>query len=118
MTTTASSTAAIDGFLAAVRGNHGTSNIWAEDAVLDVVVPNWRMAVRGGAAIERQLQAWFRDAATFEELRRHLIASGEVVEFTVTWGEGGVPHAARQVHILELDAHGRISRDDMWCGGR
>jgi hypothetical protein len=49
---------------------------------------------------------------------RHPIATGEVVELSVTWVQRGVPHAARQVHVLQLDGDGRISRDDMWCGGR
>jgi len=111
-------TSAIDQFLAAVRGEHGGPNVWAEGAVLDAVVPGWRFSVHGAEGIRRQLSAWFRDPGTLEELRRHPIATGEVVELTVTWVERGVPHAARQVHVLQLDGDGRISRDDMWCGGR
>jgi hypothetical protein len=118
MTTTTTSTTAVDGFLAAVCGSHGSPSVWAQDAVLDAVVPNWRMAVRGGSSVERQFQAWFRDAGALEEVRRHPIAGGKVVEFTVTWVEGGVPHAARQVHVLELDAVGHITHSAMWCGGR
>jgi hypothetical protein len=111
-------TTTIDGFLSAIRGEHSVPGVWADDAVLDAVVPNWRMAIRGAAAVERQLRSWFRDPGTFEELRRHPIEGGEVVEFTVTWVENGVPHAARQVHVLEFDRDGRIARDGMWCGGR
>jgi hypothetical protein len=81
-------------------------------------VPNWRLSVRGGDDIRQQLRAWYADPGTFEELRRHPIATGEVVEFTVTWVEDGVPHAARQLHLLELDGDGRIAHDHMWCGGR
>ncbi|HLI74563.1 MAG TPA: hypothetical protein VKU86_11845 [Acidimicrobiales bacterium] len=117
-TGTTDATTAIHGFLAAVRGEHGTSLVWADDAVLDAVVPNWRMTVRGGRSIEGQFRTWFCDPGTLEELRRHPIPGGEVIEFTVTWLEDGVPHAARQAHILELDAAGRIARDRMWCGGR
>ncbi|HXW31596.1 MAG TPA: hypothetical protein VEJ21_00790 [Acidimicrobiales bacterium] len=109
---------AIDGFLAAVRGEHDSPDVWAKNAVLDAVVPNWRMSVQGGPSIQRQLQGWYSHPGTLEEVRRHSISGGEVVEFTVTWVEGGVPHAARQVHVLELDAGGRIAHDAMWCGGR
>jgi hypothetical protein len=116
--TTTTTTSAIDGFLATVRGEHDGPSVWAEGAVLDAVVPGWRLCVRGDDGIRRQLRAWFRDPGAFEELRRHPIAGGEVVELTVTWVEDGVPHAARQVHVLELDHDGRIARDDMWCGGR
>ena len=115
---TTNATPAIDRFLAAVRGEHDGPSAWAEGAVLDAVVPGWRLSVQGDEEIRRQLRAWYRDAGTFEELRRHPIATGEVVELTVTWVEDGVPHAARQVHVLELDGDGRIAHDDMWCGGR
>ena len=115
---TTNETSAIDRFLATVRGEHDGPSAWAEGAVLDAVVPGWRLSVLGDEEIRRQLRAWYRDAGTFEELRRHPIATGEVVELTVTWGEDGVPHAARQVHVLELDGDGRIAHDDMWCGGR
>ncbi len=116
MTTT--TTATIDGFLSAIRGEHGDAGVWADDAVLDAVVPNWRMAVGGSPAVERQLRAWYRHPGTLEELRRHPTERGEVVQFTVTWVEDGVPHAARQVHVLEFAPDGRIAHDDMWCGGR
>lgn len=118
MTTKTETASAIDGFLAAVQGAHGTPDVWAHDAVLDAVVPDWRMTVRGAPSIEDQFRAWFRDPGSFEELRRHPIDGGEVIELTVTWIEGGVPHAARQAHVLELDTAGHIARDSMWCGGR
>lgn len=110
-------TTAIDDFLAAVRGEHGAQP-WTDDAVIDAVVPGWRMAISGAKAIDDQLRNWFRDPGTLEELRRHPTATGEVVEFTVAWVENGVPHAARQVHVLDIDDAGRITHDGMWCGGR
>jgi hypothetical protein len=108
---------AIDDFLAIVSGDHG-AHPWSDDAVVDAVVPGWRMAITGAAAIDRQLRSWFADPGTLEELRRHPIPTGEIVEFTVTWVENGVPHAARQLHVLDLDDAGRIVHDAMWCGGR
>jgi hypothetical protein len=117
-TTTTSSTRAIDLFLDTVRGEHDGPSAWAEGAVLDAVVPGWRFSVSGADGIRSQLRAWFQDPGTFEELRRMPIATGEVVELTVNWVEKGVPHAARQVHVLELDPDGRIAHDNMWCGGR
>jgi hypothetical protein len=106
----------IDRLLAAICGEHSPV-AWAEDAVLDAVVPGWRFTVRGAEAIDAQLRSWFRHPGTLEELRRHPTADGEVVELTVTWVEDGVPHAARQVHVLALEKTGRIAHDDMWCGG-
>lgn len=116
--TTTNVTSSIDRFLASVRGDHGGPSAWAEGAVLDAVVPGWRFSVRGDDKIRAQFRAWFADPGKFEELRRLPIETGEVVELTVTWAEDGVPHAARQVHVLEIGPDGRIVRDDMWCGGR
>ena len=110
-------TTAIDSFLSSICGDHGAPP-WTDDAVLDAVVPGWRFSVTGADAIDGQFRSWFRDPGTLEELRRHPVPTGEVVELTVTWVEDGVPHAARQVHVLELDADGRITHDGMWCGGR
>jgi hypothetical protein len=107
----------IDTFLANVQGDHGELP-WADDAVLDAVVPNWRLSVSGADRIARQFREWFADPGELEETRRHETATGAILEFTVTWIEGGVPHAARQVHVLDLDADGRVSHDAMWCGGR
>lgn len=116
--TTTTSTTTIDRFLATVCGNHAGAALWADDALLDAVVPGWRMPVRGAQAIDAQLRSWFADPGELEELRRHPTATGEIVEFTVTWVESGVPHAARQVHVLDLAPDGRIEHDAMWCGGR
>ena len=110
-------TTAIDTFLATIGGDH-REQPWTDDAVLDAVVPGWRFSVAGGGAIDAQFRSWFRDPGPLEEVRRHATERGEVVELTVTWVEDGVPHAARQVHVLELDDRGRIAHDNMWCGGR
>jgi len=113
MTTTTS----VNSFLDAVRGEHG-SVPWAADATLDATVPGWRSAIIGADAIDRQFRAWFRDPAELEEIRHHATATGEIIELSVTWTEHGVPHAARQIHVLDIDEDGRIARDAMWCGGR
>jgi hypothetical protein len=118
MTVTQNPASTIDGLLAVICGDHGTGPIWADDAVVDAVVPNWRLVLRGRARIEAQCRTWYREPAELEELRRHPVDGGEVVELTLTWTERGVPHAARQVHVLEIDADGRISRDHLWCGGK
>jgi hypothetical protein len=115
---TTDTTTSVDRFLDTVCGDHEGPSAWAPGAVLDAVVPNWRFSVNGADAIGRQLRAWFGDPGQLEEVRRHQTASGEIVELTVAWVEEGVPHAARQVHVLDLDADGRIVHDDMWCGGR
>src|SRR3954454_5897629 len=101
-TATMITTTALDGFLASICGMHD-HRPWSDDAVLDAVVPGWRFSVRGADAIDRQFRSWFADPGALEELRRQPTPNGEVVELTITWIENGIPHAARQVHVLDLD---------------
>jgi hypothetical protein len=87
------------------------------EVTLDATVPHWRFSVRGDAAVRTELSRWYADAGSFEELRRTPLPAGELVEFTLRWEQEGVPYALHQVHIVEV-TDGRITRDQVWCGGR
>jgi hypothetical protein len=50
-------------------------------------------------------------------VRRSRLDDGELVEFTLTWEEGGVSHMCHQAHILRLH-DGRVASDTAFCGGR
>jgi len=105
-------------FLDAVTAaSMGACRAFAEDVELDATVPNWRFSCRGADAVRDELGRWFADPGRFEELRRAPVAGGEVVEFTLTWEEGGVPHACHQLHVLAVH-EGQIVSDRAWCGGR
>jgi hypothetical protein len=52
-----------------------------------------------------------------EELRRTSLPDGELVEFVLTWEEGGIPHACHQAHVLRV-VENRITEDVAFCGGR
>jgi hypothetical protein len=115
-----SSTNATDRLLRAVT-HPGTSidDIYAPNAVLDATIPGWRFAVHTASAIGYQYAEWFREAGTFDELERHATPTGEVVEYTIAWEEDDVPCAAHHVHVLTIDPDtDRVTRDNMWCGGR
>ena len=90
---------------------------YALDARLDATVPGWRFERRGAEAILAEYRNWFADPGHFETLRRIPFVGGEVVEYTLTWDEGGVTHAAHHVHVVEL-VGGRIVKDTVMCGGR
>jgi hypothetical protein len=92
-------------------------DVLSPDVTLDATVPNWRYTVQGDMAVRAELARWYADAGTFQELKRTPLPTGELVEFTLSWEEGGVPHAAHQAHVVEVSA-GRITRDQVWCGGR
>lgn len=109
---------AVDRFLTAVEtGTIDGCHAWDEDGVLDATVPNWRFHRRGATAMRAEYARWFSHPGRFEVLRRFPTASGEVVEYVLTWSEDGVPHAAHHMHVLDL-RDDRIVLDTVLCGGR
>ena len=104
---------------------------WSADATLDATVPNWRLHASGADAIRAEYARWFADPARFEEIRRFSADGGageageavgageavEVVEYTLSWSENGVPHAGHHVHLLTV-REDRIVADTVFCGGR
>jgi len=117
MATTMTDTGVVDRFLHGVEAGALPAGVFAETAVLDATVPNWRFSVHGGEAVHTQLSHWFADPGGFEELRRTPLPDGELVEFTLSWAEDGVPYTCHQAHILRV-AGGRIQADTAFCGGR
>jgi hypothetical protein len=111
-------TTAVDQFLAAIAAARmADCAALAPEVTLDATVPNWRFSVHGDDAVKEELGRWYGDAGAFEELKRTALPGGELVEFTLRWEEAGVPHAAHQVHILQV-RNDRITADQVWCGGR
>src|SRR5215469_7976381 len=96
---TMASSAAIDKFLYAIEtATIPDCDAWSADATLDATVPNWRMHKTGADAIRAEYSRWFADPAHFDELRRLPVAGvGELVEYTLSWQENGVPHAAHHM---------------------
>jgi hypothetical protein len=118
MSETITHQSAVDRFLTA--GESATisaCDAWSTDATLDATVPNWRFRVRGVDAIRSEYAKWFTDPGAFEQLRRLRTDEGEVVEYTFTWTQDGVPHAAHHAHILTI-REGLIVADTVLCGGR
>ena len=108
---------AIEELLTGIQAGQVPSAVFEDDAVLDATVPNWRWTTRGAPAVQAELARWYADPGSFQDLRRTPIAGGELVEFTLTWEEGGVPHMVHQAHILRL-REGRVASDTAFCGGR
>ena len=110
---------AVDRLVDAIqRGDVMRCDAWAPAAVVDATVPNWRFTIRGAAAIREEYARWFRDPGSFDAIRRITRPGTEVLEYTLSWTEGGIPHASHHVHILDLDADGAIAHDTVMCGGR
>ena len=108
----------IERYLAAIEGAAmDDCDALGTEITLDATVPNWRYQVQGSSAVKAELSRWYADTGAFEELKRTPLPRGELVEFTLRWEEEGVPHAAHQAHVLEV-TDGRITKDQVWCGGR
>ncbi|HEX3424981.1 MAG TPA: hypothetical protein VHT30_02550 [Acidimicrobiales bacterium] len=105
-------------FLEAIEGaTIGTCDIFDPDVTMDATVPHWRFSKRGDAAVRSELAGWYPEPGRFEELERTAVPGGEMVRFTLRWEEAGVPFAVHQAHVVEVTG-GRVSRDQIWCGGR
>ena len=110
----------IDTFLHAVEtATIPACEVWSADATLDATVPNWRLHASGPDAIRAEYARWFADPGHFDELRRCSLDGGlgEVIEYTLSWQENGVPHAAHHMHLLTVQG-GLIVADTVFCGGR
>jgi len=109
---------AVDRLLRAIEAGEPVScDVFAIEACFDATVPNWRFSRRGAAAICEELSRWYQDPGAFEELSRLPVPGGELVEFTLTWQEQGVPHACHQAHLLLIEDD-RVARHTVFCGGR
>lgn len=106
-----------DRLLAGIEAGSIPADTFSEEASLDATVPNWRFSVRGRAAVQAQLGEWYSVPGQFNSVERTSLPGGELVEFTLTWEEEGVPYTCHQVHILAL-ADGRVTQDTVFCGGR
>src|SRR5271165_2212977 len=93
-------------------------DVWSADATLDATVPNWRLHAVGADAIRAEYARWFADPGHFDlPALDGITAQFEVVEYTLSWSENGVPHAAHHMHLLTV-RDDRIVADTVMCGGR
>jgi hypothetical protein len=112
-------TPVVDRMLDAIRRGDlsAAEQLYTPMTILDAVVPGWRFSWVGDSAVRNEYSKWFGAPAALEELRRQRTATGEVLEYTLSWFEDGVPHGARHVHVLDIE-NDRIVADHVWCGGR
>jgi hypothetical protein len=101
-------------------------DVWSADATLDATVPNWRLHADGPDAIRAEYARWFADPGHFDELRHYAVGgadgtagggASDLIEYTLSWSENGVPHAAHHMHLLTV-RDGLVVADTVMCGGR
>ncbi len=108
---------AIDRLLDGIEAGAIPDDVFADQAVFDATVPNWRFSLLGAQAIRDELARWYTDPGHFQQLGRTPLPDGELVEFTLTWTERDVEHTCHQAHVLQV-ANDRVLRHVAFCGGR
>jgi hypothetical protein len=109
---------AVERFLDAVQSaGFARTEAFAANAVSDSTVPNWRLQLHGGAEIRAKYSGWFDHPATLAEVRRTPLPDGELVEYTRSWTQSGVPHKGHHIHRFTI-LNDQIVEDAHWCGGR
>ncbi len=93
------------------------AGLFADDMVLDATVPHWRYSTVGEGAVRLELAKWYNQPTEVERVRRRPFDGGQAVEVDLSWIEDGEPHAAHQLHVLNI-AGSRITSDTVFCGGR
>ena len=109
--------AVVDRFRAGIESGAMSGGVFSDDGGLDGTVPNWRFQLRGGEAVRAELARWYDDPGHFLDLQRTPMSGGELVEFTLSWLEEGLPRRCHQAHILRV-AGDRVAMDTAFCGGR
>ncbi len=109
----------VDRLLAAIASAQiaDATDIWAPTAEVDATVPEWRFPVHGDEMIRAEFAKWYNYPITLEGLTRTPLPTGELVEFTLSWVEEGVPHGGHQAHVLHVERD-RVIQHTVWCGGR
>ncbi|MBV9486330.1 MAG: nuclear transport factor 2 family protein [Frankiaceae bacterium] len=111
-------TEAVTRFLDAIeRGEGIPSGIFAADAVLDGTVPDWRMTIRGEAAIRAQFSGWYDAPGRFVEVERLPVPDGEFVRFGLESTDSDGTYKIHQAHLFHV-VDGEIATARVWCGGR
>ncbi|MGH2693567.1 MAG: hypothetical protein ACRDJJ_02010 [Actinomycetota bacterium] len=111
------STNPVDRFIQAVEtAGFADTDVFADEAVSDTTVPNWRLQVHGAPELRAQYAKWFDHPAELAEVRRTPLPDGELLEYTRTWTQDGVPHKGHHVHRFSI-VHKGSSRTPTGAAG-
>lgn len=108
----------VDRFLDAVQtAGFADTDAFADGALSDTTVPNWRLQIHGASELRAQYAKWFDHPAELSEVRRTPLPDGELLEYTRAWTQDGIAHKGHHIHRFTF-AGDRIMEDAHWCGGR
>ena len=101
---------------ALASGDHSSFfEIYAEDAIFDVNLPEWRFQLQGPDSIRGQYDEWHPEAPNLVEWRERATDRGVLVELALWEGDGHNLYS-RSLHDLEIEGD-RITRHVMYCTG-
>lgn len=105
--------------VAGLRDGIDVAPLYAEDAILDANVPDWRFQLKGAREIAAKVAEpdWWPRASSPVVERTTVAGDTIVFELCTTFPRDGGTWLSRNAHILALDADGRIARHTMYCTG-
>jgi hypothetical protein len=95
------------------------ADLYADDAILDANVPDWRFQLKGADTIAAQFldPEWWPPETTAVVERTTVSPRTVTFELRSTFERDGGTWLSRNVHILELGALGLITRHTFYCTG-
>lgn len=103
-------------FRTMVAGDHEViPELYADHALLDVNLPEWRYQLRGSEAIRRQLDEWHPAAPHLVEWNEQATEHGILVALALWEGDDHELYS-RSLHELDI-SNGRVTRHAMYCIG-
>lgn len=102
-----------------ICARHNISALYADDAIFDANVPDWRFQIKGASAIAEKFREpdWWPEGATGVVERTTVTDACIVFELCSTFEQHGGTWLSRNAHILALGDDGKIARHTMYCTG-
>lgn len=91
------------------------AELYTDDALFDINVPEWRFQLSGPERIQRQLDEWHPQPPELVEWQERLSSWGAVVELALWEGDNNELYS-RSIHMFDI-IDGAIARHTMYCTG-
>lgn len=101
-----------------INARTSIADLYADDAILDANVPDWRFQIKGGDEVAKKFldPEWWIGGSVATIGRTTLTARGAAFELESRFDRNGGEWLSRNLHILEFD-DGLITRHTMYCTG-
>ena len=92
------------------------TDVFADDVVCDINVPEWRFQMQGTAAVKEWLSSEMPGGCRVPSWRSDPTPDGVVVELEQRYDRDGTEISSRNIHRLEVQG-GKVTEWTMYCTG-